>query len=87
MHFGGYFYMARVTVEDCLKKVENRFVLVHMSNKRTRQLLKGAAQMVKAPDNREVVVSLREIADGKVYLTEQAQQRLLEGGYVDFRKS
>ena len=58
--------MARITVEDCLRNIENRFILVHMASQRTRQLFKGATPLVNAPDNREVVQSLREIAAGKV---------------------
>ncbi len=57
--------MARITVEDCLKKVDSRFALVKMAAKRTEQLLEGAKPLVKT-DNREVVTALREIAAGKV---------------------
>ncbi len=58
--------MARVTVEDCLDKVENRFALVVLASKRTKELKRGAPLMVRTRDNREVVMSLREIAAGKV---------------------
>ncbi len=57
--------MARVTIEDCLKKVPNPFELVVLTMKRTKQLLKGATPLVKS-DNREVILALREIAAGKV---------------------
>lgn len=57
--------MARITVEDCLKKVDNRFAVVVLATKRTEQLLEGAKPLVKT-DNREVVTALREIAAGKV---------------------
>ena len=57
--------MARVTVEDCLKKVENRYELVHLTTKRVKQLRDGADQLVKSK-NKEVVTALREIAAGKV---------------------
>ena len=57
--------MSRITVEDCLQKVTNRFDLVMLAAKRARQLFKGAKPLIDA-DNREVVVALREIADGKV---------------------
>jgi DNA-directed RNA polymerase subunit omega len=70
--------MARITVEDCLRNIENRFLLVHMASQRTRQLLKGASPLVSAPENREVVQSLREIAAGKVRLTEATIDRLNE---------
>ena len=56
--------MARITVEDCLKKVENRFALVMLAAERTKQLLKGSSPMVKV-DNKEGVIALREIAAGK----------------------
>ena len=58
--------MARVTIEDCLMKVNNRFTLVHLGAKRVIQLRKGATPLVDAPKNKEVVLALREIAAGKV---------------------
>ncbi len=58
--------MARVTVEDCLEKVENRFALVILASKRTKELKRGAPLLVHERDNREVVMALREIAKGKV---------------------
>ncbi len=58
--------MARVTVEDCLEMVENRFALVILASKRTKELKRGAPLMVRDRDNREVVMSLREIAQGKI---------------------
>ena len=57
--------MARITVEDCLEKIPNRFELVLLSAKRAKQLLKGSRPLV-ASENKEIVTSLREIADGKV---------------------
>ena len=57
--------MARVTVEDCLEQEENRFALVVLASTRTRQLMKGAPSLVNAK-NKAPVVSLREIATGKV---------------------
>jgi len=58
--------MARVTIEDCLKKVNNRFLLVHLGAKRVIQLRKGAPLLVEAPKNKEVVLALREIAAGEI---------------------
>ena len=58
--------MARITVEDCLEQVDNRFSLVHMAAKRVRQLKDGAVPAVKVR-NKEIVVALREIAQGAVY--------------------
>ncbi len=60
--------MARVTIEDCLRKVPNRFALVHMAAKRVRQFYKGAPALVKG-DNKEIVMALREVAQGKVVPT------------------
>lgn len=57
--------MARVTVEDCLENVENRFGLVILGTKRARQLLKDAEPLVDSR-NKECVTALREIAAGKV---------------------
>lgn len=57
--------MARVTVEDCLEQEENRFALVVLASTRCRQLMKGAPQLVNAK-NKPAVVSLREIAKGRV---------------------
>ncbi len=66
--------MARITVEDCLDRVPNRFELVLLGARRAKQLLKGARPLVDA-DNKEVVTALREIAAEKVrmhYLEESA---------------
>ena len=59
--------MARVTVEDCLTYVPNRYELVHLCTKRTRQLYRGADRLVHCKNN-EIVTALREIASGKVRL-------------------
>jgi DNA-directed RNA polymerase omega subunit len=61
--------MARITVQDCLKKVESRFELVLLAAGRAKMILRGAKPVVEA-DNREVVTALREIADGKVSFVE-----------------
>jgi DNA-directed RNA polymerase subunit omega len=58
--------MARVTVEDCLPMVENRFSLVLLATKRTRQLMAGARPLLPASKNKPNVLALREIATGKV---------------------
>ncbi|HUT53295.1 MAG TPA: DNA-directed RNA polymerase subunit omega [bacterium] len=57
--------MARITVEDCLKNVDNRFGLVMLGVKRAKQLLAGADRMVKC-DNKDIICGLREIAGGAV---------------------
>ncbi len=58
--------MARVTVEDCLENVENRFALVLLATRRTRQLLKGATPLVDHAKNKAPVLALREIAADRV---------------------
>ena len=59
--------MARITVEDCLKRVENRFELVLVASKRTRKLINsGLEPNVPWDGDKPTVVSLREIADGFV---------------------
>ncbi len=69
--------MARITVEDCLKKVDNRFELIHLSAKRVRQLRKGSEPLVQSK-NTDVVISLREIAAGDVFqVNEDEMQNLL----------
>ncbi|MBI4767693.1 MAG: DNA-directed RNA polymerase subunit omega [Deltaproteobacteria bacterium] len=57
--------MARVTIEDCLEQVPNRFSLIHLAFQRVKQLRSGAAPALQSK-NKEVVVALREIAAGKV---------------------
>ena len=58
--------MARVTVEDCLKKVKNHFELVIIASKRARQIAKGGMAMVDPENDKPTVIALREIADGKL---------------------
>jgi len=58
--------MARITVEDCLAKIPNRFELVVVAARRAKELLKGAPPLVRS-ENKEVVTALREIAAGKVW--------------------
>ncbi len=58
--------MARVTVEDCLEKVPNRFALVLMVAKRAKQIMKGSETTVAARSNKLIVTSLREVAAGNV---------------------
>lgn len=58
--------MARVTIEDCLENVENRFKLVLLASKRARQLSKGAEAFLPRGKDKETVLALREIAAGHV---------------------
>ncbi|MCG8473266.1 MAG: DNA-directed RNA polymerase subunit omega [Desulfobacterales bacterium] len=66
--------MARVTVEDCLEKAPNRFMLVHMAAKRVRQIRDGAEFLVQSANNEDVVTALREIAAGKVYIKRDEEE-------------
>ena len=58
--------MARVTVEDCLENVANRFELVLLASKRARQLARGVTPLVEWDKDKSTVVALREIADGLI---------------------
>ena len=69
--------MARVTVEDCLEKVDNRFALIQLAFQRVKQMRSGAAPLVQSK-NKEIVVALREIAAGQVTL-DQAEPPLPPG--------
>jgi DNA-directed RNA polymerase subunit omega len=63
--------VARITVEDCLKKVPNRFQLVNMVARRVRQIREGSDYLVSSPKNEDVVISLREIAAGRIVTRER----------------
>lgn len=69
--------MARVTVEDCLQYIENRFALVHLAARRVRQLTKGSHRLVQSK-NKDVVTSLREIAENKVRAVKQSLPEKVE---------
>jgi len=58
--------MARVTVEDCLENVDNRFELVLVASKRARQLANGGEALLEWENDKPTVVALREIAEGHV---------------------
>jgi DNA-directed RNA polymerase subunit omega len=58
--------MARITVEDCLKVVPNRFDLVLTATKRARQIAHGADPLVEESNDKPTVVALREVATGKI---------------------
>ena len=65
--------MARITVEDCLEVVPNRFSLVLVAAERAKQLLKGAQTRIDSDDdNKEIVTALREIAAGKFSIDDSA---------------
>ena len=58
--------MARITVEDCIEKVGNRFELVLLATKRARQITRGATPLVDMENDKPTVIALREIAEGKI---------------------
>ncbi len=58
--------MARITVEDCLDHVDNRFQLVLLASRRARQLARGVEPLIEWKNDKPTVVALREIAEGKV---------------------
>ena len=66
--------MARVTVEDCLMRVPNRYSLVHIVAKRVRQTREGAEYLVHSPKNEDIVIALREIAAGKVRVEQEESE-------------
>ena len=58
--------MARITVEDCLEKVENQYDLVLLAKERTVQLNAGSPMLVEEDNDKRTIISLREIGDGKI---------------------
>ncbi len=88
--------MARITVEDCLEKVESRFSLAVLAAKRAKMLVRGARPLVDT-DNKHVVNALREIAaekvsyscgpEGEVAMEEGPQVKLVEGDEEEIKES
>jgi len=75
--------MARITVEDCLRKVGSRFELVILAARRAKMLMKGAKPMVEST-NRPIVVALREVASGKVKFEDgKAKEPLIESSETE----
>ncbi len=70
--------MARITVEDCLEKVNSRFELVMLAARRAKMLIRGAKPVVEST-NRAIVTALREVAARKVYLVEPPEEENEEG--------
>ena len=75
--------MARVTVEDCLELVPNRFALVVLAAERARQIARGATSLVDC-DNKPAVTALREIAAGGVKFREDVRETVME--YIEERR-
>lgn len=69
--------MARVTVEDCLEREENRFALVVLAASRTRTLMKGVPSLVHSK-NKPAVTALREIASGRVHFDRSSNEVVSE---------
>ena len=65
--------MARITIEDCLRRVTNRFLLVNMVAQRVRQIREGSDYLVSSPKNEDIVVALREVAAGKIQVVEKEE--------------
>ena len=59
--------MARITVEDCLIKVENRFELISLCSKRAKEIIKQKRSLLTNHKNRPIVMALREISAGKIW--------------------
>lgn len=80
--------MARVTVEDCLEKFDNRFQLILESSKRARQLVKGAEPRVDWDNDKATVVALREIAEGHVGVADELEEQVqMEQAQIDEQSS
>ncbi len=69
--------MARITVEDCLEKVENQYDLVLLAKERTSQLNSGSEILVEEDNDKRTVIALREIAEGKVDIDELKKSTVL----------
>jgi DNA-directed RNA polymerase subunit omega len=69
--------MARVTVEDCLEREDNRFALVVLASQRARQLMKGNGALVQSK-NKAAVTALREIAAAKVHYDRPSHDAVVE---------
>ena len=78
--------MARITVEDCVEKVNNRFKLVLMATRRARQIARGATPLVEEEKDKPTVLALREIASGMIdesVLDDVPEETLEENGLLE----
>ena len=62
--------MSRITVEDCLEKIDNQYDLVLLAKERTAQLKSGSPMLVEEDNDKKTIISLREIGDGKLSIKE-----------------
>ncbi len=69
--------MARITVEDCMTKIENQYDLVLLAKERTAQLNSGAEMLVPEENDKKTIISLREIGEGKVQIKELEKSAIL----------
>ena len=69
--------MARITVEDCMKKIDNQYDLVLLAKERTAQLNAGAKMLVAEDNDKKTIISLREIGDGKVSIEDLQKSAVL----------
>ncbi len=69
--------MARITVEDCLEKVDNQYDLVLLAKERTSQLNSGAQMLVEEDNDKKTIIALREIGDGKISVDELEKNAIL----------
>lgn len=76
--------MARITVEDCLGKVENRFQLVLVAARRARQIAMGKTALVDPENDKPTVVALRELAEDKITPAEIMRERPAAPVKLDF---
>jgi DNA-directed RNA polymerase subunit omega len=74
--------MARITVEDCLRKVDSRFALVILAARRAKMIMKGAHPLVES-DNRPIVTALREVAAAKVQFIDPREKEKQKETSVD----
>jgi DNA-directed RNA polymerase subunit omega len=75
--------MARITVEDCLDNVDNRFELVLLATKRARQIARGSEPLVEELNDKCTVIALREIAEGRVTSAKMAQREADERSHAE----
>lgn len=67
--------MARVTIEDCLRRIQNRFMVIRAVTLRARQLLAGDEPLVHSPKNEDIVIALREVAAGKIKIKREESEQ------------
>jgi DNA-directed RNA polymerase subunit omega len=66
--------LARITIEDCLEKIPNSFLLCNAAVKRVKQINEGSEYLVSSPKNEAIVIALREIAAGKVTIKQDKEK-------------